>query len=60
MCKPGWASRRSSESAIGDPARYPELVRALVIEDVGAVMRKPEVEHPMLDVRGWFLANLAY
>ena len=34
-------------------ARYPELVRALVIEDVGAVMRNPEVEHLMLDVRGW-------
>jgi pimeloyl-ACP methyl ester carboxylesterase len=34
-------------------ARYPELVRALVIEDVGAVMRSPEVEHPILDVRGW-------
>lgn len=34
-------------------ARHPELVRALVIEDVGAVMRNPEVEHPMLDVRGW-------
>lgn len=34
-------------------ARYPELVRALVIEDVGAVMRSPEIEHPMLDVRGW-------
>lgn len=34
-------------------ARYPELVRALVIEDVGAVMRNPEVEHPLLDVRGW-------
>jgi esterase len=34
-------------------ARHPELVRALVIEDVVAVMRNPEVEHPMLDVRGW-------
>lgn len=34
-------------------ARHPELVRALIIEDVGAVMRKPQIEHPMLDVRGW-------
>ncbi|MBA0049886.1 alpha/beta hydrolase [Streptomyces sp. AJS327] len=34
-------------------ARHPELVSALVIEDVGPVMRRPEVEHPVLDVRGW-------
>lgn len=34
-------------------ARYPELVTALVIEDVGPVMRRPEVAHPVLDVRGW-------
>lgn len=34
-------------------ARHPELVRALIIEDVGAVMRQPEVPHPVLDVRGW-------
>jgi pimeloyl-ACP methyl ester carboxylesterase len=34
-------------------ARYPELVRALVIEDIGALILKPEVEHPLLDVRGW-------
>jgi esterase len=33
--------------------RFPTLVRALVIEDVGAVMREPEIEHPVLDVRGW-------
>ncbi|UED88328.1 alpha/beta hydrolase [Streptomyces profundus] len=34
-------------------ARHPELVAALIIEDVGPVMRRPEVEHPTLDVRGW-------
>jgi esterase len=34
-------------------ARYPELIRALIIEDVCAVMRQPEVPHPVLDVRGW-------
>jgi pimeloyl-ACP methyl ester carboxylesterase len=34
-------------------ARHPELVRALIIEDIGAVMRQPEVPHPVLDVRGW-------
>lgn len=34
-------------------ARHPERVRALIIEDVGAVMRRPEVLHPVLDVRGW-------
>jgi esterase len=34
-------------------ARYPDLVRALIIEDVGPVVRAPEVERPVLDVRGW-------
>jgi esterase len=34
-------------------ARHPELVRALIIEDVGAVMRAPEVSRPVLDVGGW-------
>lgn len=34
-------------------ARHPELVAALVIEDVGPLMRTPEIEHPVLDVRGW-------
>ena len=33
--------------------QHPELVRALIIEDVGAVMRQPEVPHPALDIRGW-------
>lgn len=34
-------------------ARHPDLVRALIIEDVGPVMRQPEVARPVLDVRGW-------
>ncbi|GAA3891069.1 alpha/beta fold hydrolase [Streptomyces sedi] len=34
-------------------ARHPELVRALVVEDVGHLMRRPEVPHPTLEVRGW-------
>ncbi|MFF2025575.1 alpha/beta fold hydrolase [Streptomyces sp. NPDC058171] len=34
-------------------ARHPELVVGLVVEDVGPVMRRSEVEHPVLDVRGW-------
>jgi len=34
-------------------ARHPDLVSALVVEDVGPVMRRPEVAHPVLDVRGW-------
>jgi pimeloyl-ACP methyl ester carboxylesterase len=34
-------------------AQHSELVRALIIEDVGAVMRQPEISHPVLDVRGW-------
>lgn len=34
-------------------ARHPELVRVLLVEDVGPVMRRPEVEHPVLNVRGW-------
>jgi esterase len=34
-------------------AQHPELVRALIVEDIGAVMRQPEVSHPVLDVTGW-------
>ncbi|MGW6458001.1 alpha/beta fold hydrolase [Streptomyces sp. NPDC055078] len=34
-------------------ARFPGLVSALVIEDVGPVMRPPEIPRPVLDVRGW-------
>ncbi|GGM66673.1 hypothetical protein GCM10012275_41450 [Longimycelium tulufanense] len=34
-------------------ARYPDLVRALVVVDIGAVTGKPHVEHPILDLRGW-------
>jgi esterase len=34
-------------------ARHPESVTRLLIEDVGPVMRRPEVAHPVLDVRGW-------
>jgi pimeloyl-ACP methyl ester carboxylesterase len=34
-------------------AQHPELVRALIIEDIGAVIRQPEVPHPVLDVRNW-------
>ncbi|NIK54296.1 alpha/beta fold hydrolase [Kribbella shirazensis] len=34
-------------------ARRPELVRALVIEDVGAVTDVPVVAQPVLDVTGW-------
>ncbi|MGD3106097.1 alpha/beta hydrolase [Streptomyces sp. YGL11-2] len=32
---------------------HPDLVRALVIEDAGPLMRRPEIAHPVLDVRGW-------
>lgn len=34
-------------------AQHPELVRALIIEDISTVVRQPEVSHPVLDVRGW-------
>jgi esterase len=34
-------------------ARHPGLVSALIIEDVGPVMRRPQIENPVLDVRGW-------
>ncbi|GLZ05015.1 alpha/beta hydrolase [Actinomadura sp. NBRC 104412] len=34
-------------------ARYPELVRALVVEEGGACNRRPEVPNPVLDVRSW-------
>lgn len=34
-------------------ARHPDLVAGLIIEDVGPVMRQPEIEHPVLPVRGW-------
>ncbi len=30
-----------------------QLVTALIIEDVGPVMRRPEIARPVLDVRGW-------
>ncbi len=34
-------------------ARHPGLVSALIIEDVGPVMHRPQVANPVLDVRGW-------
>lgn len=34
-------------------ARRPELVRAVVVEDVGAVTDETAVAQPVLDVRGW-------
>ncbi|MGG2461345.1 alpha/beta fold hydrolase [Streptomyces sp. RGM 3693] len=34
-------------------ARHPELARALIIEEAGALNRRPEVAHPVLDVRDW-------
>ncbi|QFG22740.1 alpha/beta fold hydrolase [Actinomadura sp. WMMB 499] len=34
-------------------ARHPELVRALVVEEGGALNRPPDVPHPVLDVRDW-------
>ncbi|ANZ21132.1 alpha/beta hydrolase [Streptomyces noursei ATCC 11455] len=34
-------------------ARHPELVRALVVEEGGALNRRPAVAHPVLDVRDW-------
>ncbi|WP_258527871.1 alpha/beta fold hydrolase [Streptomyces sp. NBRC 110611] len=34
-------------------ARRPDLVEALIVEDVGPVMRRPEIAEPVLDVRGW-------
>ncbi|GAB2658295.1 alpha/beta hydrolase [Kribbella swartbergensis] len=34
-------------------ARRPDLVRAMVIEDVGAVTDETEVDQPVLDVTGW-------
>jgi esterase len=34
-------------------AHHPELVSALIIEDVGPVMCQPRIEHSVLDVRGW-------
>lgn len=34
-------------------ARHPELVAGLIIEDVGPVMRQPEIAHPVLPVHGW-------
>ncbi|MEU0567418.1 alpha/beta hydrolase [Nonomuraea sp. NPDC005983] len=34
-------------------ARHPELVRALVVEEGGALNRQPEVPHPVLDVSDW-------
>ncbi|MEO3876226.1 alpha/beta hydrolase [Nonomuraea sp. B12E4] len=34
-------------------ARHPDLVRALVVEEGGACNRRPEIPHPVLDVRAW-------
>ncbi|MEV0616362.1 alpha/beta hydrolase [Nonomuraea sp. NPDC050404] len=34
-------------------ARHPDLVSALIVEEGGALNRPPEIEHPVLDVRGW-------
>ncbi|WP_203236739.1 alpha/beta fold hydrolase [Nocardia panacis] len=34
-------------------AAHPHLVSALIIEDVGPIMRTPEIATPILDVRGW-------
>lgn len=34
-------------------ARHPDLVRALVVEEGGALNRRPEIAHPVLDVRDW-------
>lgn len=34
-------------------ARHPDLVSALVVEDIGAVTDRPVVAHPVLDVTGW-------
>ncbi|MFI1461816.1 alpha/beta fold hydrolase [Nocardia carnea] len=34
-------------------AWHPELVAGLIIEDVGPVMRQPEIADPVLPVRGW-------
>ncbi|SEH01262.1 Pimeloyl-ACP methyl ester carboxylesterase [Nonomuraea solani] len=34
-------------------ARHPDLVRALIVEEGGALNRRPEVPHPVLDVRDW-------
>ncbi|MFB7631129.1 alpha/beta fold hydrolase [Streptomyces sp. NPDC056149] len=34
-------------------ARHPELVRSLIVEEGGALNRRPEVAHPVLDVRDW-------
>ncbi|MEV0390212.1 alpha/beta hydrolase [Nonomuraea sp. NPDC050643] len=34
-------------------ARHPDLVRALIVEEGGALNRRPEIPHPVLDVSGW-------
>ncbi|GII90750.1 alpha/beta fold hydrolase [Sinosporangium siamense] len=34
-------------------ARHPDLVRALIVEEGGALNRRPEIPHPVLDVRDW-------
>ncbi|ASO20516.1 pimeloyl-ACP methyl ester carboxylesterase [Actinoalloteichus hoggarensis] len=34
-------------------ARRPDLVSALVVEEGGALNRRPEIADPVLDVRGW-------
>jgi len=44
---------RGGISAYQLAGRYPELVAGLVIEDVGPVMRHPEVANPVLPVHDW-------
>ncbi|SDK05699.1 alpha/beta fold hydrolase [Nonomuraea jiangxiensis] len=34
-------------------ARHPGLVRALIVEEGGALNRRPDIQHPILDVTGW-------
>ncbi|WP_246646659.1 alpha/beta fold hydrolase [Nonomuraea ceibae] len=34
-------------------ARHPGLVRALIVEEAGALNHRPEIPHPVLDVTGW-------
>ncbi|GLW96801.1 alpha/beta hydrolase [Microtetraspora sp. NBRC 16547] len=34
-------------------ARHPDLVRALVVEEGGALNRQPDAPNPVLDVSGW-------
>ncbi len=34
-------------------ARHPDLVRAMIIQDIGAVTDEPEVAQPVLDISSW-------